>query len=61
MFYSSIIFDYSATRVLWIAQNAGGSSADYQEVDSIRFEREHTMYIWVLITCLHDDNFVFLA
>ena len=40
--HSSIIFDYSAVRVLWIAQNAGGSTADYQEVGSSRFELEHT-------------------
>ena len=33
---------YSAAHVLWIAQNAGGSFAIYQEVGSSRFELEHT-------------------
>ena len=33
--------DYTA-HVLWIAQNTGESSAVYQEVDSSRFEHEHT-------------------
>ena len=42
IFYSIRILDYSATRVLWIAQNAGGSFADYQEVGSSPFELEHT-------------------
>ena len=33
---------YSLLRCSWIAQNAGGSSAVYQEVGSSRFELEHT-------------------
>ena len=33
---------YSAAHVLWIAQNAGGSSAMCQEVGSSRFELERT-------------------
>ena len=41
---------YSAAHVLWIAQNAGGSSADYQEVGSSRFELEHTN-IGTVCTC----------
>ena len=40
MGYTCIV--YSAAHVLWIAQNAGGSSAVYQEVGSSRFELEHT-------------------
>ena len=44
---------YSAAHVLWIAQNAGGSSADYQEVGSSRFELEHanidTYKLFVLV------------
>ena len=38
--YTCIV--YSAAHVLWILQNAGGSSAVYQEVGSSRFELEHT-------------------
>ena len=38
--YTCIV--YFAAHVLWIAQNAGGSSAVYQEVGSSRFELEHT-------------------
>ena len=43
-YYCAIVYtiDYSAAHVLWIAQNAGVSSGDYQEVGSSLFELEHT-------------------
>ena len=48
---------YSTAHVLWIAQNAGGSSVDYQEIGSSRFELEHTnistykLFVLVVHTC----------